>query len=111
MNFQQWRRMCMNIEALVSQLRRLKMGGILETLEQRVIQARENSLSHQEFLNLILQDEIQKRDTTSLSKRINRAKFEEQKTIEDLKLERYAVGIKQRIRDLVCGQYLAEKKH
>ena len=101
----------MNIEHLQTQLKRIRMSGILETLESRLAQARENSLSHAELLELILQDEIQRRDVVSLSKRISRAKFEEKKTLEDLRFDRYPIRVQQIIRDLTNGNYLESKQH
>lgn len=47
-----------------------------------VVQARENDLSYEEFIGLLLQDEKQVRAAKSLSHKIQLAKFEEAKTIE-----------------------------
>ena len=45
-------------EALTSTLRKLRLSGLSETLEVRLQEASGNSLTHVEFLELILQDEI-----------------------------------------------------
>lgn len=47
----------MNI-SLMDQLKKLRLSGVLETLDNRLSQARENALSHSEWLSLLLQDEI-----------------------------------------------------
>jgi DNA replication protein DnaC len=101
----------MNIEHLQAQLKRVRMGGILETLESRLVQARESNLSHTELLGLILQDELQRREVMSLSKRIKQAKFEEKKTLEELRFDRYPVKVQQIIRDLANGSYLESNQH
>lgn len=101
----------MNIEHLQSQLKRIRMSGILETLESRLTQARENNLAPGELLGLILQDEIERRDVVSLAKRINRAKFEEKKTLEELRFDKYPVKVQQDIRELSTGHYLQQNQH
>lgn len=101
----------MNIEHLHAQLKKIRMGGILETLESRLAQARENNLSHTELLELIFQDEVQRREIVSLAKRLNQAKFEEKKTLEDLRFDRYPIKVQQIIRDLTGGNYLKSNQH
>lgn len=97
--------------SLTEQLKRLRLSGILETFENRMEQAREMSLSHREWLTLILQDEIQRRDGIGLTKRFSRANFEEQKTFEAYETGRYPLGVQHAIRDLRSGHYLKEKRH
>lgn len=101
----------MNTETLQPLLTRLRLNGLLETLEQRLIQARDSGLSHQEFITLLLQDEIQRRDANCLTKRLGRAKFEEIKTFEGFELNYYPAKQQQNIRDLMCGNYLKEYQH
>lgn len=44
---------------LVLRLKRLRLGGLLPTLPDRVTYARQGKLSHVEVLDLLLQDEIE----------------------------------------------------
>lgn len=46
-------------------LRRLRLGRTLDTLPERLALARSRSLPHAEFLELVLADEVTRRDTTS----------------------------------------------
>ena len=46
-------------------MRRLKLGQLLHTLPERAALARQHDLSHLEFLEQLLCDEAQRRDTTS----------------------------------------------
>ena len=101
----------MNEISLEEQLKRLRLSGILDTFENRLSQAREMGLSHREWLTLILQDEIQRRDGLSLSKRFKKANFEQQKTFEDYDNSRYPLATQHLIRDLRNGQYLKESRH
>ena len=57
-------------------LRRLKLGQMTSTLPERLTLARANSLSHAEFLELILSDEVTRRDATSAERRARAAGLE-----------------------------------
>ena len=103
-----WRDIMAELQELLT---RLKLKGLLETFEQRLLQARDSGLSHQEFITLLLQDEVQRRDANILIKRLTRAKFEEAKTLEGLQLEHYPVKQQQIIRELSCGSYVKENRH
>ena len=54
-------------------LRRLKLGQMTPTLPERLTLARANSLSCAEFLELILSDEVTRRDATSAERRARAA--------------------------------------
>jgi DNA replication protein DnaC len=54
-------------------LRRLKLGRTLDTLPERLALAKTRSLSHAEFLELVLADEVTRRDTTSAALRARTA--------------------------------------
>jgi DNA replication protein DnaC len=58
---------------LRSVLRRLKLGQMTPTLPERLALARGNGLSHAEFLELILADEVTRRDATSAQRRARAA--------------------------------------
>jgi DNA replication protein DnaC len=96
---------------LTEQLKKLRLLGVAETFENRLSQARENALSHSEWLSLLLQDEIQRREAQGLAKRFNDAKFEEEKTFENFQFNRYPLKTQQLIRDLMTNNYLQEHQH
>lgn len=97
--------------SITEQLKQLRLMGILETFEARLCQARENALGHQEWLSLILQDEIERRNVSALSKRLKKAKFEQVKTFEDYDMKLYGTSIQSLIRDLMGGHYLKNPYH
>ncbi len=97
--------------SLEDQLKRLRLSGVLETYQPRLEQARSHSLAYEEWLGLILQDEIQRREAQTLAKRLMKAHFEQQKTFEGYDLNRYPVKVQQTIRSLMVGQYLEEQQH
>jgi DNA replication protein DnaC len=61
---------------LKSALRRLKLGRLLDTLDERLALARQQKLPHQDFLLLLLSDEVSRRDTASTTLRAQRAHLE-----------------------------------
>ncbi|MGP8161518.1 MAG: IS21-like element helper ATPase IstB [Candidatus Dormibacteria bacterium] len=68
---------------LEAKLKTLRLGGMLQTLDMRRAQAEGERLGHVEFLALLLDDEIDRRQTKMLGERLHRARFEEPKTLED----------------------------
>lgn len=68
---------------LVPVLKRLKLSGVLETLELRTRQAIDESLAFPEFLFRLLQDEVERREAKQLHQRIKRANFEQTRTLEE----------------------------
>jgi DNA replication protein DnaC len=73
----------MNIDHhIIGQLKTLRLGGFLETLDLRLTQAREEDYDHLTFLQLRVQDEIERREAKKLAQRLSRASFEEEKSLE-----------------------------
>ena len=68
---------------LQAKLKTLRLGGMLHTLELRRGQAEDQRLGHVEFLALLLDDEIDRRQSKMLAQRLHRARFEEEKTLEE----------------------------
>src|SRR5688572_9825283 len=60
------------IDELVPLLKKLRLSGVLQSLELRLRQAREDGLPYEEFLFRLLSDEV-----------VRRANFEHAKTLED----------------------------
>jgi DNA replication protein DnaC len=92
---------------LSTALRALKLSGILDTLEVRLGQARAGELGHLEFLEVLLEDEIARREQRALSERLRRARFEEEATLEDFDFTynpQLPVAV---IRDLATLRFLA----
>ncbi len=98
------------VHHLQSKLRALKLGGMLDTLEVRLDQGNKDHLGYVEFLELLLEDEIQRRANKSLAARISKAHFEEVKTIEDFNFSFNPKIPAQQIRDLATGQFIERKE-
>jgi DNA replication protein DnaC len=63
-------------------LRRVKLGQLLDTLPERLALANTSGLSHAEFLELILADEVTRRDLTSADRRARLAGLDPTMTID-----------------------------
>lgn len=68
--------------ALHEALKSLKMTGMLATLDERVAQARGGQLGHLEFLQVLCEDELARRQTAAMNRRLTRARFEAANTFE-----------------------------
>jgi DNA replication protein DnaC len=64
-------------------LKTLKLTGRLDTLDARLAQTRDGKLGHLEFLQVRCEDEIARRETAALARRVRRARFEQPSTFED----------------------------
>lgn len=70
-------------DELIRLLKKLRLSGVMQTLDLRLKQATEDNLSMTEFLYRLLADEVERRDGRQLSQRLRRANFEHAKTMED----------------------------
>lgn len=70
-------------DTLVGALKKLRLSGLLEGLEVRLHEAQSHGLSHQEFLELIVQDELAIRTDRRRARRVKAAGFRELKPLED----------------------------
>jgi DNA replication protein DnaC len=70
-------------DELVAILKKLRLSGVLQSLELRVRQAADENVAPSEFLLRLLSDEVERRDSKQLDQRLRRASFEHQRTLED----------------------------
>jgi hypothetical protein len=60
-------------DELLAIRKKLRLSGVLQTLDLRVEEAVAHHLSHSEFLARILRDEVDRRDGKQLDLRVRRA--------------------------------------
>lgn len=63
-------------------LKKLRLSGMAQSLEMRLQEAASHKLTHLEFLELILQDEMSVRQDRLITRRVKQAEFRELKTID-----------------------------
>jgi len=100
----------MNTLQLQPRLKRLKLGGMLQTLELRLDQAHQEQLGHLGFLELMLEDEIQRRQNKSLARRLERAHFEEAQTLADFDFAFNPKIPAAQVRDLATCGFIERKE-
>ena len=102
----------MNLQhQLEQQLKTLHLGGFLQTLDLRLQQAQKASLGYVEFLDLLVQDEIERREAKKLNLRLQRASFDEEKTIEGFDFSFNSKLNAKQVRDLGNGAFIEKKEH
>ena len=95
---------------LLDALKQLRLSGLTRSLDVRLQEATANTLSHAEFLELILQDELAVRKERLIARRIKAATFREMKTLEDFDW-RFNPSIKRKtIYDLAAGGFIRERR-
>jgi DNA replication protein DnaC len=70
-------------DELIPVLKKLRLSGVMQTLDIRNRQAADDDLSHGEFLLRVLTDEVERREAKQLDLRLRRASFEHKKSLED----------------------------
>jgi len=68
---------------LIPVLKKLRLSGILQSLDLRLRQAVEDNVTHDEFLYRLLADEVDRREGKQLQLRLSRAGFDSHKSLED----------------------------
>ena len=92
-------------------LKSLRLSGIMETLEVRNKEAIERKISYIEFLTLLVQDEIERRNQARLATRLRRASFDPTKTLETFDFSFNPTINKKEIYDLATCHFIEKKEH
>jgi len=98
----------MSIPNLESTLKQLRLSGLARSLSVRLQEATASRLSHEEFLEIILQDELNIRQERLLSRRTKAADFHHLKTLDDFDWH-FNPGLpRKQIYDLATGQFIRQ---
>ena len=99
-----------DIHQLENKMRSLKLNGMLDTLELRLTQAQKDGLGFTQFLELLLEDEVQCRANKRLAGRITKARFEEAKSLEEFNFHFNPKVPTQYIHDLATCRFIERKE-
>ena len=94
---------------LAPMLKQLRLSGILDSLEARNRQAIEGKLAYSEFLALLVQDEVARREHKKFALRLRRANFRGEKTLENFDFSFNPSLHQALILDLATCRFLDEK--
>lgn len=97
-------------ESLASSLKYLRLSGLAQTLDVRLQEAAGNGLSHEEFLELIFQDETAIRKQRLFARRTKAALFRERRSLEDFDWSFNRSVKKNQIFELATCRYLREAR-
>jgi DNA replication protein DnaC len=87
-------------------LKKLRLSGVLSSLDIRLQQATDGELSHIEFLYRLFTDEVERREAKQIQLRLSRASFDHQKSLEDFDFSFNPKLPKSKILDLATCRFL-----
>jgi DNA replication protein DnaC len=99
-----------DMHQLENKMRVLKLSGMVDTLDMRLNQAQKDGVGFREFLELLLEDEVQHRANKRLATRIMRAHFEEEKSLEGFDFNFNPKLPAQYIHNLATCQFIERKE-
>lgn len=90
--------------------RKLRLSGLLNSLDLRIQEATSHQLPHEQFLELLLQDELNVREHRGIERRKKKARFRENKSLEDFDWT-FNPSIKRpQLYELATGAFIAEHR-
>ncbi len=93
------------------QLKRLRLSGVVETLEARQRQAIDGKWAYVDFLARLLEDELERRAQKQLALRVRRASVNTTKTLEGFDFTFNPSINRQQLLQLASGDYLRQKRN
>lgn len=96
---------------LAPHLTKLRLSGILQTLEARHRQALDGQWSYLEFLSRLLEDEVERRAQKQLTLRLRRAAVNSTKTLEDFDFHFNPAINRQQILQLASCDFIRQKRN
>jgi len=95
---------------LMSTMRKLHLSGAASTLQVRLQEALANRLGHEEFLELLLKDEVNIRTDRKVSQRIKAACFDGTKILEDFNWEFNTTISRKQVFDLASCDFIRKAR-
>lgn len=92
-------------------LKNLRLSGLLATLPDRVAYAKGTKLSYAEFLELLLNDEIQRRQDTAVERRLKSASVDIDQTFERFDWDAAITVDRDKLRDLFSLEFIGRKEN
>lgn len=99
------------MDDLLPMLKKLRLSGILQSLDLRKRQAVDDNLSHLDFLLRLLGDELERREAKQLDGRVRRACFEHRKTIDEFDFQFNPSIPKAKIIDLATCTFIGRHEN
>jgi DNA replication protein DnaC len=97
-------------ESLLALLKKLRLSGLASSLVVRLQEASTTGLTHREFLELILQDELLVRNDRQMARRVKTASFRDAKRLEDFDFSFNSSINKSQVFDVATCQFIRERR-
>lgn len=94
---------------LAPMLKQLRLSGMLDSLAARNRDAIEGKLAYTEFLALVIQDEVARREQKKFATRVRRAGFRGEKTLEGFDFALHPQLNRELVHDLATCRFVEEK--
>lgn len=98
-------------DALQGKLKKLHFSGIIKTADMRIEQAIREKLAYQEFLEILINDELLNRANNGNHKRLQKAKFSQHKTMEEFNFSYQPSINRQTIYHLGTCEFIRKKEN
>jgi DNA replication protein DnaC len=92
-------------------LKALRLSPLLSTLPERVAYARGNKLTHLEFLEMLLSDEVERREQGALERRLQKAKVNHAEVLETFDWEAKVTLDRDRLKGLIGLEWLDRREN
>lgn len=92
-------------------LKSLRLSGLLATLPERVAYAKGTKLSPTEFLELLLGDELQRRQDTAVDRRLRSAAVDIDQTFERFDWDAAITVDRDKLKELLSLEFIAHKEN
>jgi len=96
--------------SLQTDLKKLRLSGMAQCLDVRLQEAAGNQLRHDEFLELVVQDELLIRQERLIQRRLKAAGFRELKTLDGFDFQFNTSIKKKQICDLATCQFIRQRQ-
>ena len=101
----------MNQIELDKGLRKLRLSGMADTLEARLVQAQAESMSGADLLGTLVTDELVRRQDRLIERRINRARFRNRdKTLDSFDFDFNKKIDRRLVCELATGRFVAQRE-
>ena len=97
-------------DSLQSKLKELRLSGLVQTLDVRLQEAAGHHLTHGEFLELILQDELLVRSERQIERRVRAADFRELKPLDQFDFSFNPSIPRQRVFELATCRFIRDRR-
>ena len=98
-------------QSSLKKLREFKLSGIIRTLEVRLSEATDQNLSHSEFLELLLEDEVNQRSDNKRKRLYGGAHLPFEKDLEDFDFTFQPTVKKAEILELATGNFIGKHEN